>query len=221
MTRTGAPLKIAWLLEHQYSPAGLSFTALKNADAARAKVLSQAALRAGCAVHLGIVHIEEYGSADPSYDEYFDRRSPWGRSRYADEDLEDDEETDDAAGGDFEIVEVLDGNQFVDSWVGLDNRGVGFGPIPLDDGELLPGGALDGEKPDSQRVTEATGNEGASFERSTIAPPSSSGAGTDTLKRFCARASARRPLIWSNSFVHAKPSLHPASPERMPRLWCA
>jgi hypothetical protein len=112
------------------------------------------------------VHIEEYGSAEPSYDEYYDRRSRWGRSRYDDEDLEDDEEADDVASGDFEIIEVSDGDQFVDSWVGLDNRSVGFGPIPLDDGELLPGGALDGEKPDSQRVTEATGNEGASFERS-------------------------------------------------------
>jgi len=166
LTRTAAPVKIAWLLEHQYSPAGLSFTALKNADAARAKVLSQAALRAGCAVHLGIVHIEEYGSAEPSYDEYYDRRSRWGGSRHDDEGLEDDEEVDDAAGGDFQIVEVLDGDQFVDSWVGPDNRSVGFGPIPLDDGELLPRGALDGEKPDSQRVTEATGNEGASFARS-------------------------------------------------------
>jgi hypothetical protein len=164
LTRTAAPVKIAWLLEHQYSPASLSFTALKNADAARAKVLSQAALRADCAVHLGIVHIEEYGSAQSSYDDYHDRRSRWGRSRYDDEELEDDE--DDVGDGDFEIIEVLDGEQFVDSWVGLDNRNVAFGPIPLDHGELLPGGALHGEKPDSQRVTEATGNEGASFERS-------------------------------------------------------
>jgi hypothetical protein len=64
MTAPDAPLKIAWLLEHQYSPAGLSFAALKNADAARVKVLSEAALRANCVVHLGIVHIEESGSAE-------------------------------------------------------------------------------------------------------------------------------------------------------------
>lgn len=31
-----APAKIVWLLEHQYSPAGLSFSALKAADAAKA-----------------------------------------------------------------------------------------------------------------------------------------------------------------------------------------
>ena len=63
LSEAGAPAKIAWLLEHQYSPDGLSFAGLKSADAARAKVLAQAAERAGCAAHLGIVHIEESGSA--------------------------------------------------------------------------------------------------------------------------------------------------------------
>jgi hypothetical protein len=33
-------------------------------------------------------------------------------------------------------------------------------------GEAFPEGALDDQKPDKQRVTEATGNEGAGFERS-------------------------------------------------------
>ncbi len=38
--------------------------------------------------------------------------------------------------------------------------------IALQPGELLPTNALDNEKPDVQRLTEASGNEGASFERS-------------------------------------------------------
>lgn len=45
-----APPKIAWLLDHQYSPAGLSFSALKGSDAARARVLVQAAAHEECAV---------------------------------------------------------------------------------------------------------------------------------------------------------------------------
>lgn len=40
-----------------------------------------------------------------------------------------------------------------------------FGDLPLLDGEVLPAGASDGEPPDEQRLTAATGNEGASFER--------------------------------------------------------
>lgn len=59
-----APHKMAWLLEHQYTPAGLTFAALKNAGAARADVLRQAITQAGCALHLAIVHIEECGPAE-------------------------------------------------------------------------------------------------------------------------------------------------------------
>ena len=46
------------------------------------------------------------------------------------------------------------------------NRCVDFGKLPLKEDELLPAGALDDAAPDEQRLTEATGNEGASFERS-------------------------------------------------------
>ena len=35
LTAPKAPAKIAWLLDHQYSPAGLSFSVLKGADAAK------------------------------------------------------------------------------------------------------------------------------------------------------------------------------------------
>ena len=55
--------KLVWLLEHEYSEAGLSFDALKNADAALAKVLARAAERADCALYAAIVHIEEHGDA--------------------------------------------------------------------------------------------------------------------------------------------------------------
>lgn len=155
----GAPAKIAWLLEHQYSPEGLSFAGLKSADAARAKVLTQAAQRADCAAHLGIVHIEESGSAEENYYDPYARR----RGHY---DEDDEEETDDADGDDFEIIEVCDWRHFVAQWRDLRDEPVDFGELPLEPGELLPSGALDDEKPDEQRLMEASGNEGASFERS-------------------------------------------------------
>ena len=158
LAEPAASAKIAWLLEHQYSRAGLSFAGLKSADAARGKVLAQAAERAGCAAHLGIVHIEESGSAEPNYGSYQPRR----RGRYYD----DDEEMQDVGGGDFEVVEVCDWRHYVSQWRDLRDRPVEFGEIPLEPGELLPAGALDDEKPDEQRLMEASGNEGASFERS-------------------------------------------------------
>jgi 2OG-Fe(II) oxygenase superfamily len=154
--RTDAPPKVVYLLEHQYSPVGLSFFGLKNADAARGKVLSDAAQRIGCVVHLGIVHIEEEGAAELIYDPDY-HRSRW-------RDFDDDEGENEE--GEFEVVEVSDSNRYIDNWVDLCGRPVDFGAIPLGDGELLPEGALDEEEPDEQRVSEATGNEGASFERS-------------------------------------------------------
>jgi hypothetical protein len=158
---TGAPAKLAWLLGHQYSPAGLSFAALKGEDAALAKVLRAAAEQAGCAVHLGIVHIEETGPAQPDYEGGYGygRRRHW--HRYDDEEVKED-----ASSDSFEVIEVSDASRFIDQWVDTENRPVAFGKLPLEDGEALPAGALDDEDPDEQRLMEATGNEGASFERS-------------------------------------------------------
>ena len=45
--------KLVWLLDHEYSEAGLSFDALKNADAALAETLALAAERADCELYAG------------------------------------------------------------------------------------------------------------------------------------------------------------------------
>ncbi len=122
-------------------------------------MLAQAAERAGCAAHLGIVHIEESGSAQENYYEPRSRR--WGR--YQDDAVE---EAEDASSDDFEIIEVCDWRHYISQWRDLRDQPIDFGEIPLEAGELLPVGALDDEKPDEQRLMEASGNEGASFERS-------------------------------------------------------
>lgn len=152
---TNEETKIAWLLEHQYSSAELSFNTLKNGDAALTKVLCKAADQSGCAIHLGIVHIEEEGSAETDYG-YSRRRYRYDKEEDEDEDLDQD----------FEIVEVTNRTHYIDGWIDVENRPADFGKVPLEEGELLPHGALDGEPPDEQRLTESTGNEGASFERS-------------------------------------------------------
>ena len=140
-----APTKIAWLLEHQYSPDGLSFSGLKSVDAPVVSVLAKAAEQAGCMTHLGIVHIEEYGAANPDYDGFWDGQS------------EED--------ADFEIIEIDDWHHYIDGWRNQQGETVGFGQIPLAPRELLPSGAFDDVLPDEQRLLEASGNEGASFER--------------------------------------------------------
>lgn len=160
-TEPDAPAKLCWLLEHQYSPDGLAFAGLKSADAARVQVLCQAAGRAGCVAHLGIVHIEESGAAQETYHDYNPRR----RGRYYDYDDE-QHESEVENKDDFEVIEVFDWRHYVAQWRDLHDQPVEFGEIPLEPGQLLPDGALDDEKPDEQRYMEASGNEGASFERS-------------------------------------------------------
>ncbi len=153
----GGPAKLAWLLEHQYSPAGLCFAGLKGADKALGQVLRQAAERAGCAAHLGIVHITESGAAEPGYSDYRPRRR-WGH--YYEEESEEEDISED-----FEVVEVFENSRHIDNWVNAQDQPVDFGQVPLEEGEVLPAGALDGEAPDEQRLTEASGNEGATFDR--------------------------------------------------------
>ena len=154
----GAANKAAWLLDHVYTPDGLSFSGLKHVDAARADVLRRATEAAGCALYLGMVHIGETGPAQIEYSGY-ERRGRRGYSYYDDDDS-------DVSDEDYEVVEVSDWWHTITDWVTPDDATVDFGELPLLPGELLPVGALDGEPPDEERVHEATGNEGASFERS-------------------------------------------------------
>lgn len=157
-TGDDSPVKLAWLLEHQYSPAGLGFAGLKGRDAALAKVLCAAADLSGCVVHLGIVHIQEYGPAEVDYPEDYGFRG--GRYSY------DYEEEEEVSSESYEAVEVSDWSHFIDQWMDTQDQSLAYGAVPLLGGEVLPDGALDGEEPDEQRLTEATGNAGASYERS-------------------------------------------------------
>ena len=160
LTAAEAPAKIAWLLDHQYSPAGLSFSVLKGADAAKSRVLVQAAGRSQCDAYLAIVHIGESGAAEPDDDYFYSSR----RNRYRH--YEDEDEEDNGEDASFTVATVDDAWQYVDEWRDTDDHVVEFGRIPLAGGELLPAGALDGEPPDEKRLTEASGNEGATYGRS-------------------------------------------------------
>lgn len=157
-----APPKIVWLLEHHYSPAGLSFQSLMGADAARARVLLQVAAKTKLDAHLGVVHIGETGGAEED-GAYYSSRGRGYRDYEQYDDEEEESEIDDSS---FSAISVDDAWQYLDEWRDADDRMVEFGRIPLVEGELLPAGALDEEEPDESRLTGATGNEGSTYERS-------------------------------------------------------
>ena len=138
-----APRKLIHLLEHAYTPAELGFPALKGVDAAVAGVVAAAADQALCDLHLALLTIEESGAA-----EYADRR----RGRWDDEDA-------------FEAGEVFERQATLSEWRDRADGAFRIGKIPAEDEEVTPPDALAALAPDEEHFHEATGNEGASFER--------------------------------------------------------
>ncbi len=140
--------KLVWLLDHDYSEAGLSFRALKNGDANLARALIQSAAQAECELFAAIVHIRDHGDAT-YHGSYVDSYGNW-REEDAD---------------DMEFNEIFDSQRWLDRWTAPDGRQPPFDEAPLLPGELLPAGALDGAPPDKQWLHEASGNEGVTLER--------------------------------------------------------
>ena len=144
------PDKLVLPLEHAYTPAELSFAALKGADAGVASVLLAGAPEAECDLHLALVSIEESGSAE--YTGYYGREH-WSR------DEDDDEEEE------YEAGEVFDRSLILSEWRRSDGSKPAFRDFPFIDAELCPPDAFEDLTPDDEHFHEATGNEGASFER--------------------------------------------------------
>jgi hypothetical protein len=63
------------------------------------------------------------------------------------------------------VIEVMEREVVLEDFCTPEDVEPGLGPLPLEEAEILPDGALDEEEPDEQHYHEATGNEGASFER--------------------------------------------------------
>jgi hypothetical protein len=145
------PDKLIVALEHAYTPAELSFATLKGRDAGLASVLVAAAAASDCDLHLALASIEESGSA---YGTGSYRRRRWDR------DGDDDEEQDD-----FEVIEVSDESRLLTDWRRPDDSAAEFRDFPFSEEELCPPEAFEDLTPDEKHFHEATGNEGASFER--------------------------------------------------------
>ena len=144
-----SPEKLVYPLEHTYTPAELGFTTLKGADAAVAGVLATAAQQARCDLHLALLTVGESGAAEYSAS-YGSRRGRWGRRDAEDE---------------FEAGEVLDRYMTLSNWHCSDGSASPLGDIPVEEEEVSPPDACQDLVPDEEHFHEATGNEGASFER--------------------------------------------------------
>ena len=107
-----------------------------------------AAPSAACELHLALLTIEESGSAE--HTGYYGSR--WGRRGEEDADQ-------------FEVIEVTDYSATLSNWVRADGAPCTLAAIPFEEDEISPPEALEDLEPDEEHFQEATGNEGASFER--------------------------------------------------------
>lgn len=147
------PEKLVIPLEHAYTPAELAFDRLKGADAAVARLLATAAPQVGCDVHLALLTIWESGSA-----EYNGRENWHYRRGRRDSGVEEN-------ASEFDVVEVHDWSKTLSHWRQSDGSSTTLGKLPLEDNEVSPPDALEDMEPDEEHFHEATGNEGASFDR--------------------------------------------------------
>ncbi|MGH9282529.1 MAG: 2OG-Fe(II) oxygenase, partial [Acidimicrobiales bacterium] len=111
------PGRLAYLLDHEYTERGLSWSRLKGSDATRAAVLLAAGERAGCEVVLALAEVHETWSC---FEDEWDGRRGWyrARRRHADDEPDGegwDDEPDDAAG--YELEDLIDGSVTVERWV--------------------------------------------------------------------------------------------------------
>jgi predicted 2-oxoglutarate/Fe(II)-dependent dioxygenase YbiX len=147
------PEKLVYPLEHAYTPAELTFDGMKGGDAAIARLLAAAAPQAGCDLHLSLLTVCESGSAE------YTGRENWHYRRGQRDAGKPESRVE------FEVIDVFDGSKTLTEWRRPDGVPTTLGKLPIKDDEVSPADALDDMDPDEEHFHEATGNEGASFER--------------------------------------------------------
>ena len=119
------PSRLVYLLDHEYTQRGLSWSRLKGDDVARVSALGMAAERARCEAVLALVDVHETWSAMEPEDQHSWR----GRYGYGgwenDEDEDEDGDSFDSAGSDeYELDELIESTVTLDSWLGRPDGGV-------------------------------------------------------------------------------------------------
>jgi hypothetical protein len=150
--------KLAITLEHQYTQDGIAWDTLKGADRSKAKVLAEAARRAGCQAYLGLLTFWETGSAEYAgggYGRgYGRRRGGWY-----------DEEEDEGDAGDYKMGEVFDSSLTAERLTDSEGKPLPIASLDFDEEEeILDPDALEGGNVEEE-FEGYTGNAGMTLER--------------------------------------------------------
>jgi predicted 2-oxoglutarate/Fe(II)-dependent dioxygenase YbiX len=106
---TDPPNRLVYLLDHEYTPRGLTWRRLKGADASRVSLLRTAAGQAGCEAVLALADIRTTHSAFRADEGY--GYQDW----YGDYDEGDDENSSE---GEYDIQELIDSEVTITHWTG-------------------------------------------------------------------------------------------------------
>jgi hypothetical protein len=153
--------KLAVVLDHEYTQAGLTCNTLKGIDRAKADVLFAAARQTGCDASLALVTKWVSGSAEPSGD--YGYGYGYGRSRRRSRYRYDDDDESDEGG--HEMGEVFDESLTAEHFSDANGNPLAFDQIPLDDDEIVSKTPLSAGKPDKEDFEGYTGNAGMTLER--------------------------------------------------------
>ncbi|HKI35756.1 MAG TPA: 2OG-Fe(II) oxygenase family protein [Gemmataceae bacterium] len=150
------PRKLVVTLGHQYTEGGLTWDALKGVDRTQAQALAEAARRAGCQAHLGLLTFHESGSAVDDGGGYYGHRRRW----YDDD--EDEYDEDDA--GLHEMDEVFETSLTAEHLIDPEGNRLPLGPLDVEEDEVLDSESLTDVEPEED-FEGYTGNAGMTLDR--------------------------------------------------------
>jgi len=155
------PNRLVYLLDHEYTPRGLTWRRLKGADASRVALLRAAADRAGCESVLALADIKTTHSA-------FAADEGYGYQDWYDEyDEDDDEYSDDASGSEdeYDVQELIDSEVTLTHWTGPEGTRLEETSLSVDGDEVCASTPTGDLTPYSSEYEGYMGNWGNTLDR--------------------------------------------------------
>ncbi|MED7928812.1 2OG-Fe(II) oxygenase [Nonomuraea sp. LP-02] len=154
------PTRLAYLLDHEYTARGLSWSRLKGSDAARGALLRAAAERAGCEITLALAEIQETWDAyDPDEDE-----DAW-YGHHEDEDPDDYEAPVSADDKQYVLQDLIETSTTLAHWISPETGRLEDISLDLSDAEVASTTPTADITPHSSEYEGYMGNYGNTLDR--------------------------------------------------------
>jgi hypothetical protein len=160
---TASPNRLVYLLDHEYTPRGLTWRRLKGADTHRVSLLRAAAGQADCETVLALADIRTTHDAQPAYEGYGYRDQGWYDGDYD----EKDSDAGDASGseGEYHIHGLIDSEVTLTHWTGPDGTRLEETSLYVDSRQVCASTPADGLAPYSSQYEGYMGNWGNTLDR--------------------------------------------------------